>query len=245
MNNNQRDSRWTNIPVGFGEQTIGQVGCTISAIGNILGFTPVEVNNRLKAVKGFQYNLVIWSKIPEAFPGVQVRRVNGYNNSDVLANIPNVIVEVPASSIGGRGSHWVRFIGNKLCEDPWTGLVRPTSDFPNPTGYCVIIPNRATITQQIVQQPQITDQTLIPQILDNQGRPREVQAIRSDLVATHDRVGELDNKVETLEQNLLLANSKYEDLKREYEGYKAQNPPITNIPTSTLWAELGRRLLGR
>lgn len=236
MNNNQRDSRWANIPVGFGEQTIGQVGCTISAIGNILGFTSVEVNNRLKTVKGFQYNLVIWSKIPEAFPGVQVRRVNGYNNSDVLANIPNVIVEVPASSIGGKGSHWVRFIGNKLCEDPWTGKIRPTSDFPNPTGYCVI--NPAVITQPIAQQPQITDQTRIPQI-DN----KEVQAIRSELRVTHDRVGELDQQIQTARENLLLANSKYTDLKTEYEAYKAQNLSLAGISNSDLMGELSQRLM--
>lgn len=145
-NNNQRDSRWANIPVGFGEQTIGQVGCTISVIGDILDLSPDAVNEALKRVNGFSVNLVIWSKIEEAFPGVKVRRVWAYNNEDVLVNVPNVIVEVPANPIGGRGSHWVRYIGNHQLEDPWTGAVRPTSDFPNPTGYCVIIPQPVVTT---------------------------------------------------------------------------------------------------
>lgn len=84
--------------------------------------------------------------------------------------------------------------------------------------------NSAVITQEIAHQPQITDQTRIPQI-DN----KEVQAIRSELRATHDRVGELDQQIQTARENLLLANSKYTDLKTEYEGYKAQNPPLAGL----------------
>jgi hypothetical protein len=147
MNNNQRDPRWANIKLGWGLATIGTDGCTISAIGDILGVTPDVVNTKLKAVKGFSDgvnigagSLVVWGKIAEAFPETQVRRVWVYDNADVLSNTPNVIVEVPATPIGGNGSHWVNFIGNKQLKDPWTGTIRPTSDYPNPTGYCVIIP---------------------------------------------------------------------------------------------------------
>jgi len=153
MNNNQRDARWANIPVGSGDQTIGQVGCTITVIGDILGLTPPEVNEALKRVNGFSVNLVIWAKIAEAFPGTTVKRVWSYNNDDVLANVPNVIVEVPATPIGGRGSHWVRYIGNHQLDDPWTGITRPTSDFPSPTGYCVIIPKIAPQPAPTPQPP--------------------------------------------------------------------------------------------
>ena len=157
MNNNQRDSQWSNVPVGTGIQTIGQIGCTISVIGDILGLTPIEVNAALNKVQGFaQTNLVIWDKLASAFPGVTVKRVWEYNNDDVLANTPNVIVEVPALPIGGRGSHWVNYIGNHQCKDPWTGLVRPTSDFPNPTGYCVIIPSTTpTVPQATLPQAEL------------------------------------------------------------------------------------------
>lgn len=87
----------------------------------------------------------------------------------------------------------------------------------------------AIITQPIAQQPQITDQTRIPQILDDQGRPREVQAIRSDLIATHQRVGELDGQIGTLQENLNVSNKKFDDLSKEYEGYRAQNPPLAGL----------------
>lgn len=138
MNNNQRDPRWAHIGLGDGSTTIGYSGCTVSAIGDVLGLTPDVVNEKLKAVGGFLGALVIWAKIEEAFPGVKINRVWSYNNDDVLTHVPNVIVEVPAAPIGGSGSHWVNYIGNHQLKDPWTGTVRPTSDFPNPTGYCVI-----------------------------------------------------------------------------------------------------------
>ena len=155
MNNNQRDPRWENIPVGTGEQTIGQIGCTISVIGNILGLTPDVVNEKLKSLPprgdqgftGYAYqNLVYWERLKEAFPEFIFKRVWSYNNDEVLANVPNVIVEAPATSIGGRGSHWTNYIGNKQCKDPWTGTIRPTSDFPDPTGYCIITPIPVVLT---------------------------------------------------------------------------------------------------
>ncbi len=142
LNNNQRDPRWINTKLGFSESTIGMYGCTVSAIGDVLGLTPDVVNEKMKAVNGFSNgNLVIWAKIEEAFPGVKINRVWTYTDADnqiVKDNVPNVIVEVPATAIGGSGKHWINFIGNQKCKDPWTGTVRPTSDFPGASGYCII-----------------------------------------------------------------------------------------------------------
>lgn len=138
VRNWQRDPRWKDVILGT-KGTIGVFGCTISVIGNIIGVIPTFVNDHMRAVNGFaQGNLVIWDKIAEAFPGIQVRRVWAYNNEDVKKNVPNVIVEVPAGPIGGTGSHWVQYLGNQRLWDPWEGRERPTSDFPNPTGYAVI-----------------------------------------------------------------------------------------------------------
>lgn len=133
----QRDPKWANIKLGFSNTYIKDYGCTITCLAMIIGTTPDVVNDRMKAVNGFaQGNLVIWDKIPAAFPGIQIQRVWSYNNDDVKAHIPNVLVEVPAVPIGGTGSHWVVYIGNQKLNDPWLGKERPTSDFPNPTGYC-------------------------------------------------------------------------------------------------------------
>lgn len=138
----QRDPRWGNLNLGFSNTFIRDYGCTITSLAMIIGTTPDVVNSRLKAVGGFAYgNQVIWDKIAEAFPGITVKRVWSYNNDDVKANVPNVLVEVPAQAIGGSGKHWVVFIGNHNCNDPWTAKTRPVSDFiqyGDPTGYCVL-----------------------------------------------------------------------------------------------------------
>lgn len=141
MNNWQQDPNLKNIPLGDGSTTIGASGCTVSAIGDAINVTADIVNKYLQMVGGFKGALVIWAKIAEAFPGITVYRYWTYNNDDVVAQLAkgnHVIVEVPAAPIGGNGSHWVEYIGNHNLKDPWTGKVRPTSDFPNPTGYCVI-----------------------------------------------------------------------------------------------------------
>lgn len=134
----QRDLRWGGMYQGFSNLYIRDYGCTITCLAMIIGTTPDVVNQRLKAVNGFLGALVIWGKIEEAFPGIKAKRVWSYDNTDVLANVPNVLVEVPAYPIGGTGKHWVVFIGNHRLNDPWTGLERATSDFPNPSGYCVL-----------------------------------------------------------------------------------------------------------
>ena len=173
MNNWQRDPRWGNIKLGYSNTYIRDYGCTISAIGNVIGVTPDVVNERMKAVGGFAFgNLVIWDKIPQAFPGIKVRRVWTYDNLDVKANTPNVIVEVPGQAIGGTGKHWVQFIGNLKCNDPWTGRTRPTADFTGfgaLTGYCVI-----TGSWNSVPTPP-TDDVLVNKIkavIDSQDSPR-------------------------------------------------------------------------
>lgn len=139
---NQRSNQWGNLKLGSSDTYIKDYGCTITCIAMILGTTPDVVNQRLKAVQGFSGNLVIWAKIADAFPGITVRRVWHYatvtDNDDVKANVGHVLVEVPAYPIGGNGRHWVVYIGNQRLNDPWTGLERPTSDFPNPSGYCVL-----------------------------------------------------------------------------------------------------------
>lgn len=140
MNLSQRDPRWANIKLGTSNTTIGDFGCTITAIASILGTTPDVVNERMKAVNGFASgNLVIWAKIAEAFPGTQVHRVWSYNNEDVAKNVPNVIVEVDGAPIGGA-RHWLRYLGNQKAMDPWDGKTKTTSSYPNPLSYCIIKP---------------------------------------------------------------------------------------------------------
>lgn len=136
----QRDPRWANIKLGTSSETIGGYGCTITCISMIEGTTPDVTNEKLKAVGGYANgNLVIWDKIKEAFPNSEVHRVWNYNNDDVLANVPNVLVEVDGAPIGGY-RHWVVFVGDHKLYDPWDGKEKATSTYPNPLSYCVVKP---------------------------------------------------------------------------------------------------------
>lgn len=126
----QRDPRWKDIKLGNSNVTIGAYGCFITCIAYLLGTTPDIVNDRLKATKdGYvQNNLVSWSKLPEAFPGVAVSHVlEPYNNDVVKANLP-VLVTVDGSPIGSP-LHAVVYIGNQKLMDPWTGTIEPTSKY--------------------------------------------------------------------------------------------------------------------
>lgn len=132
----QRDPRWGKIKLGFSETLIHNYGCTITSLSYILQTTPDIVNEKLKEVKGFKNNLVIWSAISQAFPKVeQASRVTTWNEKEVKNNLP-CMVEVDGSPIGAS-RHWVVYLGDNKLMDPWFGDIRATS-FYKPTGYTII-----------------------------------------------------------------------------------------------------------
>ncbi len=143
----QRDERWAGIMVGSGDKNIGQAGCTITALGYLVGLTPDKVNAELNRVAGYQVNLVIWAKVAEAI-GVTCYRHKGYEDADndkvaeAIARDGACLGEVDAAAIGGTGKHWVVMTGDHKCQDPWTGTERPTSDF-HFTGYTTTSFDRA------------------------------------------------------------------------------------------------------
>ena len=151
---NQRDLRWSKQQLGTSNTTIGSHGCTITCIAMLVGTTPDVVNKELKRVGGYANgNLVIWSKVPVAFPQLTfVKRVNSYNNADVLANLPCLVEVDFDSSPVTFGNHWVLFIGNKRLLDPWTGQNRPTSSYPILKGYSVF-KKKSDIIPSIGQAP--------------------------------------------------------------------------------------------
>src|SRR3990167_4974870 len=162
---NQRDPRWARQQLGTSNTTIGSHGCTITCIAMLVDTTPDVVNRELKRVGGFaQGNLVIWSKIPVAFPQLTfVKRVNSYNNDDVKANLPCLVEVDFDGSPNTFGNHWVVFIGNQRLLDPWVGQNRPTSTYKILKGYAVLTPKKKednivstgpeTTTSEIPQTP--------------------------------------------------------------------------------------------
>ncbi len=142
----QRNPTWAKKQLGFSTLTIGNYGCTLVSLTMLLNYvegkfyTPDKVNERLKAVKAFTGALLLWSRVPLAFPSLKwIKRGYNYNNIEVSWNIYAkrlpVMVEVNGAKIGAP-RHWVLFIGNGKMNDPWFGTTSTTNYYPL-TGYSV------------------------------------------------------------------------------------------------------------
>lgn len=149
----QRDPRWAWKYLGFSTATIGGYGCLLACLTMLSGKTDIsQVNEILKSLGNYSGNnpngaylgnLVVWANIPKALPSLKfVGRFYSYDNQAVADYVYNkkipVIVQVDAAPIGApRTDHYVLYIGNKKLIDPWTGQIRPTSDFPIVKGYAL------------------------------------------------------------------------------------------------------------
>lgn len=149
----QRDSRWGWRTLGFSSALIRDYGCVITCLTMLARETDVSrVNDLLKSTGNYNYynnpggaylgNLVVWGNIPRALKNLKyVARVKPYNNEAVKAHIAKgfpVIVQVDAAPIGApQTDHYVLFLGDQKLADPWTGTIRPTSDFPVLKGYAL------------------------------------------------------------------------------------------------------------
>jgi len=140
----QRNPKWGKTKLGFSNLEIEDYGCTLTCLTMLINYidkadyTPEYVNTKLRAVKAFSGALIIWARVPLAFPSIRFAG-RGYNYSNLIVSnyvylkrLP-VMVEVNAEAIGGL-YHWVLFIGERKIIDPWTGTIRSTSTYPT-TGY--------------------------------------------------------------------------------------------------------------
>lgn len=197
---NQRDNRWSRIQLGSSNTTIGSHGCTITCIAMLVGTTPDVVNRELKRVGGFALgNLVIWSKVPQAFPQLEfVKRVNYYNNNDVKNNLPCLVEVDFDGSPRTFGNHWVVFIGNQRLLDPWTGQNRPTRVYSILKGYAIFkkkieIEEQTTATAEGAPADQATDippETSPPDIQEpSDNSPASDSTGGSTVISTGDNTG--------------------------------------------------------
>lgn len=172
----QRDLRWRNIRLGFGLGSIGDFGCTLTALTALAGKDNVAESNEIfKQKNAFALgNLVIWAKVPQCFPNLAFAgRFYTYDNNKVAEYVYNkktpVCVEVDATPIGApRTSHWILYLGDRMILDSWTGRIRPTSDFPITKGFALYdlsTPPPASLTpeekvnkvREVLNRPDIGD----------------------------------------------------------------------------------------
>lgn len=158
----QRDPKWKSIFLGNTKNTtIGSHGCTITDTAMVLNYlgikiTPAELNEKLKANKGYLNNLIIWDAVRRIWPSVVEKAIRvtgahgGYNNTKVSEYVYNkktpVLVEVNAAPIGSpRSSHWVLFVADRKLIDPWDGKIKSTAAYPVRLGYAVFIPKKKIV----------------------------------------------------------------------------------------------------
>lgn len=166
----QRDPRWASALLGFGTGSIGNYGCTLTCLTSFSQRNNVYDSNenfkRNGVFGGETKNLVIWAYVPKAFPNLKfVGKFAGYDNAKVADYIYNkktpVLVEVNAAPIGSpRGTHWILFLGDQKCLDPWTGQLRSTGDFPTRINtvffdYVAVVDVPLTDAQKVVKVREI------------------------------------------------------------------------------------------
>jgi hypothetical protein len=136
----QRDTRWKLTKLGYGDVTIGNYGCLITALTCLARLDDVsKVNDILKANNGFvnengnpeKGTYLVWNAVSK-IPNLTFKyRYYSYDNDKVKAIIEQngaCIVEVDGTPIGGY-KHWLLYIGNKQLLDPWDGQIKSTTSY--------------------------------------------------------------------------------------------------------------------
>lgn len=134
----QQDPKWKQDILGFGtaEDTIGYVGCALTAVTMLLnghGYneTPKTLNQKLKNVSGFAGAGIVWGAVSKIYPKVSLKAFIPCGNSDaplsqidaaIAAGQP-AVVQVDRSPAEGIQTHWVVLYARKgndyLMLDPW------------------------------------------------------------------------------------------------------------------------------
>jgi len=233
----QRDPKWASNLMGTG--TLGQLGCTITCLSMISEISPDVLNNEIKQVGGYSGNYIIWEKLDSIKGFDFIKRVRVYENTEVVANLP-CLVEVNGAPIGGT-THWVLYIGNKKLWDPWTGTEKSTSAYL-PIGYSVIKYKKES---DIIQPtPMITAQTKIPQVIDENGNPMEVQAIVSSIKAKNEEILSLKITVQALNDRLtILEQETPQNTPSEPTDDATQDTSNTPSLLSRLWTRIKKAYL--
>ena len=122
---------WCNEKVGFSENLFHSKGSQVVLLAEIMDLTPLEVNDKLKEVDGFNDDQILWEKVMLSFPGWAAQFIEPYNNNVVLEALANNQFVIVLTEDEKGNSHSVRYMGDGVCHDPKTGEEKPTFTYPN------------------------------------------------------------------------------------------------------------------
>ena len=133
----QQDPKWSAKLLGFDNSTtIGVAGCLLTSMTMVCSYygfneTPDTLNDKMKAVQGFQGPLIMPYLIAQALPGmVYANYIQSTNQPAPLTEIDAalaqnqpVIVEVDFSPQQGFQNHWIVLVSKQGSDygiaDPW------------------------------------------------------------------------------------------------------------------------------
>jgi len=132
----QRDPRWQEINLGNSAGTLGEYGCTVSAIANAvsnlgLELTPAELNQRLLDNAGFtERGWLIWGAINAATSGsMHATTFSSPSRRDIDRCLVEGDYPIIKYLIGGVVQHWVTVVGKDegryLIRDPLIDAASP------------------------------------------------------------------------------------------------------------------------
>lgn len=209
----QRDPRWKDKKIGNSSSSLGGYGCTLTCLAMKAGTTPDVVDDALTAVGGFQVDMILWPKINETNLGLRfpdMGRHYAYDNDLVLKEIADsgsCLVEVDFDGVitTPNDRHWVLFIGNQRCYDPWTGNEVATSKYPLRKGFCIInlVPISNSDDNMTEEQKNILK--FLTEKNANEGKVREA-------FGALDESPNKDKQIQTLQARVLDLETSQKDL---------------------------------
>lgn len=264
MNNlSQRDPRWKDKKIGTSNSTIGGYGCTLTCLSMQAGLNPDEFDHLMTAVGGFQGDLILWQKIHSAVPWLNFPdngRHYTYDNDLVKQAIEkygSCLVEVDFDGITSTPSdrHWVLYIGNQRCIDPWTGNEVATSKYPIQKGFCIIevLPKPVSNSDEdmIDEEKRILDFIRINQISEGQLREgygyvkdgtverlnKEIKALKVSQKDMEGRMAQLEADAKAMQTEIIEKNKKINELQLVR--------PISDYTLKELISEIVKLVLDR
>jgi len=216
QNLSQRDIRWKDVKIGNSTSTIGNFGCTITALAMLAGTTPDVVNAFLTVVNGFLVDRIIWKKLNETKLGLyfpDMGRQYAYNDEAVRRAIQDYggcLVEVDYDGVVSTTSdrHWVLFIGNHQLIDPWDGKTKPTSSYPIVKGYAIIQTNHEN--DNILTQEEENILKFLKERNANEGMVREAMDSLTEKAL-------LKVEIQKLNEEITGLKSSHEDLQKQID----------------------------
>lgn len=215
----QRDPKWANKKLGFGNCTLGTDGCLVTSLAMLATYygketDPDRLNEDLKKVNGFSGALYIWksiSKIYEDIKNVRMIWTPDPVTDDQFSEIDEhleggqlIILEVDWNpNTVAVENHFVLLIGKSSngydIADPWTGQLERLSKFGS-AKYAI---------QKYILYEGKKEENMKCVIKDSEGKEREMPWLLREWEGEQERAELLEEDIKNLRSEMLSNERKF------------------------------------